>query len=136
MSLPRDTHTPPYRLVAEELRQQIRSGRIKPGERVPSSRDLEAKYDIANMTARSALRVLRDDGLIYSTPGRGNFVVDPLPPEPDKTQGAVEPEGQRQMPSAEYLELSGRLDALTAKVDDLMGFLQQLASFTERQKKS
>ncbi|MGY0059081.1 GntR family transcriptional regulator [Streptomyces sp. LZ34] len=136
MSLPRDTHTPPYRLVAEELRQQIRSGRIKPGERVPSSRDLEAKYDIANMTARSALRVLRDDGLIYSTPGRGNFVVDPLPPESGETQGAGEPEGQRQMPSAEYLELSGRLDELNAKVDDLMGFLQQLASFTERQKKS
>lgn len=136
MSLPRDTHTPPYRLVAEELRQQIRSGRIKPGERVPSSRDLEAKYDIANMTARSALRVLRDDGLIYSTPGRGNFVVDPLPPEPGETPGAGESEGQRQMASAEYLELSGRLDELNAKVDDLMGFLQQLASFTERQKKN
>ncbi|MBI0295032.1 winged helix-turn-helix transcriptional regulator [Streptomyces sp. PRKS01-29] len=135
MSLPRDTHTPPYRLVADELRKQIRSGRIKPGERVPSSRDLEARYDIANMTARSALRVLRDEGLIYSTPGRGNFVVDPLPPESEQTPGAGEPEGQRQMPSAEYLELSERLDALTAKVDDLLGVFQQLASFTERQKK-
>ncbi|MFE5163935.1 GntR family transcriptional regulator [Streptomyces sp. NPDC056697] len=136
MSLPRDTHTPPYRLVADELRQLIRSGRIKPGERVPSSRDLEAKYDIANMTARSALRVLRDEGLIYSTPGRGNFVVDPLPPESEEPPGAGETEGRRQMPSSEYLELSERLDALTAKVDDLLGVFQQLASFTERQKKS
>ncbi|AGP56303.1 winged helix-turn-helix domain-containing protein [Streptomyces rapamycinicus] len=136
MSLPRDTHTPPYRLVADELRQLIRSGRIKPGERVPSSRDLEAKYDIANMTARSALRVLRDEGLIYSTPGRGNFVVDPLPPESEEPPGAGETEGRRRMPSAEYLELSERLDALTAKVDDLLGVFQQLASFTERQKKS
>ncbi|MFE2674733.1 GntR family transcriptional regulator [Streptomyces hygroscopicus] len=135
MSLPRDAHTPPYRLVADELRQQIRAGRIKPGERVPSSRDLEAKYDIANMTARSALRVLRDEGLIYSTPGRGNFVVDRLPPESGDALGAGGPEGQRQMPSAEYLELSGRLDDLNAKVDDLMGFLQQLANFTERQQK-
>ncbi|MFF7650424.1 GntR family transcriptional regulator [Streptomyces sp. NPDC007983] len=135
MSLPRDTHTPPYRLVADELRQQIRSGRIKPGERVPSSRELEAKYDIANMTARSALRVLRDEELIYSTPGRGNFVVDPLPPEPSEAPGAGEPVGHRQMPSAEYLELSERLDTLTAKVDDLMGVFQQLASLTERQKK-
>ncbi len=62
MKLPKDSDTPPYRLVAEELRRQIRSGRLKPGERVPSSRDLEATYEIANMTARSALRMLRDEG--------------------------------------------------------------------------
>ncbi|MGI5469895.1 GntR family transcriptional regulator [Streptomyces sp. CA-132043] len=135
MSLPRDTHTPPYRLVADEIRKQIRSGRLKPGERVPSSRELEAKYEIANMTARSALRVLRDEGLIYSTPGRGNFVVDALPPESDGKAGAEQETAPSQMPTVEYEELSGRIDALTDKVDNLLDFFERLAQFNGRSPK-
>ncbi|MDT0451959.1 winged helix-turn-helix domain-containing protein [Streptomyces hesseae] len=135
MSLPRDSHTPPYRLVADEIRKQIRSGRIKPGERVPSSRDLEAEYEIANMTARSALRLLRDEGLIYSTPGRGNFVCDPLPPEPSTTAGTSKPEPADHMPTPEYEELSQRLDAVNARLDNLLEVFQQLAGITEKPKK-
>ncbi|MEU4209930.1 winged helix-turn-helix domain-containing protein [Streptomyces sp. NPDC026206] len=135
MSLPRDSHTPPYRLVADEIRKQIRSGRIKPGERVPSSRDLEAEYEIANMTARSALRLLRDEGLIYSTPGRGNFVCDPLPPEPSTTAGTSKQEPAEHMPTPEYVELSQRLDAVNARLDNLLDVFQQLAGITEKPKK-
>ncbi|WP_167501509.1 GntR family transcriptional regulator [Streptomyces malaysiensis] len=135
MSLPRDSHTPPYQLVADDIRQQIRSGRLKPGEKTPSSRELEARHKIANMTARSALRVLRDEGLIYTTPGRGSYVSDPLPPEFSADAGADEQESVRHIHSAEYLELSGRLDALTTKVDDLLGFLERLAGFSDHQKK-
>ncbi|NEA59404.1 winged helix-turn-helix transcriptional regulator [Streptomyces sp. SID13666] len=134
MSLPRDSHTPPYRLVADEIRQQIRSGRIKPGERVPSSRELEATHGIANMTARSALRVLRDEGLIYSTPGRGNFVVDTLPPDTGP-QAGTDPSEPRSMPSAEYLQLSERLDALNARLDGLLEVFQQLGAVTGPKKK-
>lgn len=135
MSLPRDSHTPPYKLVADEIRQQIRSGRIKPGERVPSSRDLEAKYEIANMTARSALRLLQDEGLIYSTPGRGNFVVDSLPSESSPKAGQGQQEDERHMPTPEYVELSERLDAINARLDSLLGVFQQLAGVTEKPKK-
>lgn len=135
MSLPRDSHTPPYRLVADEIRKQIRSGRIKPGERVPSSRDLEAEYEIANMTARSALRLLRDEGLIYSTPGRGNFVCDPLPPEPSTTAGTSKQQPADHMPTPEYVELSQRLDAVNARLDNLLEVFQQLAGITEKPKK-
>ncbi|MEU6578853.1 GntR family transcriptional regulator [Streptomyces sp. NPDC046805] len=127
MKLPKDSDTPPYRLVAEELRRQIRSGRLKPGERVPSSRDLEASYEIANMTARSALRVLRDEGLIYSMPGRGNFVADPLPSGVDSKAGAPEAGGSERMPTAEYIELSERLDAINARLDTLLQVFQQLS---------
>lgn len=122
---------PPYRLVADKIRQQIRSGRIKPGERVPSSRDLEAEYKIANMTARSALRVLRDEGWIYSKPGVGNFVTDTPP-----TAGqAASEEATGRMPTPEYIELSERLDAVNARIDSLLAVFQQLAGVTEKPKK-
>ncbi|MEU2654177.1 GntR family transcriptional regulator [Streptomyces sp. NPDC007325] len=136
MTLPRDSHTPPYQLLADEIRQQIRSGRIKPGERVPSSRDLEAKYEIANMTARSALRVLRDEGLIYSKPGVGNFVVDTLPASTSPKADASEQGSERHMPTPEYVELSERLNAIDARLDSLLSIFQQLAGVSEKPRKS
>lgn len=68
---------PPYRRVADVLRQEIKAGRLKPGEQLPSHRELEARFEIANMTARSALRVLREEGLIHTVQGRGSYVLDP-----------------------------------------------------------
>ncbi|SHL62263.1 GntR family transcriptional regulator [Streptomyces yunnanensis] len=123
---------PPYRAVADELRRQIRAGRFKPGERVPSSRQLEKDYVIANMTARSALRVLADEGLIYNVTGRGNFVSDPLPAEPSADE---QTEGQpAKLHSAEYRELSKRLDELNAQIEGMRDIFQRLAAFTQPQK--
>ncbi|WP_123441618.1 winged helix-turn-helix domain-containing protein [Streptomyces sp. PanSC9] len=61
------------------LRQQILSGRLKPGERLPPLRLLQQQYQIAGMTARAALRVLSAEGLVDVVPGHGSFVADPLP---------------------------------------------------------
>lgn len=67
---------PPYQHAADELRREIKAGRYKPGEQLPSYRELQERFGVANMTARSALAVLRDEGLIYTIQGRGSFVTD------------------------------------------------------------
>lgn len=67
---------PPYQHAADELRRDIKAGRFKPGEQMPSVRELQERFGIANMTARSALNVLRDEGLIHTIHGRGSFVTD------------------------------------------------------------
>ncbi|MFH8339643.1 GntR family transcriptional regulator [Streptomyces sp. AM6-12] len=67
---------PPYQHAADELRRDIKQGRFKPGEQMPSVRELQERFGVANMTARSALNVLRDEGLIYTIHGRGSFVAD------------------------------------------------------------
>ena len=95
MSLPTKDPRPPYLLAADAIRREIAAGRIKPGERVPSYRELEERFGIANMTARSALRVLREEGLIYTVQGRGSFVTD-SPPATERRAGEVPP----QSPSA------------------------------------
>lgn len=67
----------PYLQVAEVLRQEIEAGKYQ-DERLPSYRELEERFGVANMTARSALRVLREENVIYTVPGRGSFVTRPL----------------------------------------------------------
>jgi DNA-binding transcriptional MocR family regulator len=46
------------------------------GKQLQSYRELQERFGIANMTARSALNVLRDEGLVYTIHGRGSFVAD------------------------------------------------------------
>ncbi|MEU5214700.1 GntR family transcriptional regulator [Streptomyces sp. NPDC020807] len=75
---------PPYRRVADVLRDEILRGDLKPGQQLPSHRELQERFEVANMTARSALRVLRDEGLIHTVQGRGSYV---LPPEGEGAGG-------------------------------------------------
>jgi GntR family transcriptional regulator len=60
--------------VANELRARIESGQLPPDARVPSITTLMQEYGIARNTARHALAVLAEDGLIEITPGWGSFV--------------------------------------------------------------
>ncbi|MEU1805990.1 winged helix-turn-helix domain-containing protein [Streptomyces sp. NPDC019937] len=81
MTPPTHDARPPYQQAAEAIRSDIKVGKIKPGEQLPSHRELQERFGIANMTARSALRVLREEGLIYTVQGRGSYVADVIGPE-------------------------------------------------------
>lgn len=63
-----------YLQLAAHLREQIRSGELPPRSRVPSLTSLAAEHKLADMTVRRALRLLIDEGLIETRPGRGTFV--------------------------------------------------------------
>ena len=58
--------------LAGILRQQIKAGKL--GPRVPSIMELAAESELSAATVKRALRLLRDEGLIYTVPGRGTFV--------------------------------------------------------------
>lgn len=64
---------PPYRQVAAILRERIAAGTLASGARITES-DLTEEFDIARNTARRALAVLRDDGLVYTVAQRGSYV--------------------------------------------------------------
>jgi DNA-binding GntR family transcriptional regulator len=66
--------TPVYRQLAAILRGQISTGRLAPGDRIPSEHDLVDAYGIARTTARRAVAVLRQEGAVYAIPGEGVFV--------------------------------------------------------------
>ncbi|GAA3856764.1 GntR family transcriptional regulator [Streptomyces sedi] len=126
MALPPNDPRPPYQLAADKLREEITSGRLKPGDRLPSSRDLRESLGIANATVHSALRVLRDEGLIYSVQGRGSYVSDPESrrPSSDRAEGAppatetVSVEEFRRLVQ-DVADLHQRINELMARVADL-----------------
>ncbi|WND40828.1 GntR family transcriptional regulator (plasmid) [Streptomyces sp. BB1-1-1] len=64
---------PPYVRTADLLREEIRSGNF-PSGRLPSARELQDRFGIANSTAQNAVRVLKREGLVYAVKGRGVFV--------------------------------------------------------------
>ncbi len=63
-----------YELVAENLLREIASHRLKPGDVVPTERELTSAYQVGRSSIREALRTLESLGLIRPA-GRGAFVV-------------------------------------------------------------
>ncbi len=56
------------------LRRSIESGEFRPGERLPSESQLCRRYRVSRMTARQAIGVLLQEGLVTSSQGLGTFV--------------------------------------------------------------
>jgi GntR family transcriptional regulator len=71
------TPQPPSRRIAEELRRQIESGEWRPGDKLPSERALAETYGAARNTAREAIRILAEQGLVTAKHGSGVFVREP-----------------------------------------------------------
>jgi GntR family transcriptional repressor for pyruvate dehydrogenase complex len=70
---------PAYQLLADELRADITSGRLQPGERLPPEPELCVKTGVSRSTVREALRLLASQHLIVTTRGvtGGSFVAHP-----------------------------------------------------------
>jgi DNA-binding GntR family transcriptional regulator len=66
-----------YMRVAGDIAARIASGELKPGARLRSERDLAEHYEVSYGTVRSAMKVLRERGLITTIHGRGTFVATP-----------------------------------------------------------
>lgn len=74
MSLDPDDPRPPYLQIANALRAAILTKKFEPGEKLPSGPELAERYGVARQTVQSALRVLKDEGLIVSRQGQGAYV--------------------------------------------------------------
>ncbi|GCE19274.1 GntR family transcriptional regulator [Dictyobacter kobayashii] len=65
---------PRYYQLKEIMREKIRLGEWKPGDLIPSERELGEQYGISRMTARQAITELVNEGLFYREQGKGTFV--------------------------------------------------------------
>lgn len=68
---------PAYKKIQSAIRRRIDSGQLKPGNPVPSERELARIHRVSLMTARHALTELARDGLVERRHGAGTFVAPP-----------------------------------------------------------
>jgi len=69
-----------YRRIAQELRQQIKSGHPGPGEQLPTELELGERYEASRNTVRDAIKWLTANGLVETRPGQGTFVRPRITP--------------------------------------------------------
>jgi GntR family transcriptional regulator len=62
--------------VAGSIRADMAAGRLSPGDRLPSARDVAASLGVNLHTVLRAYQVLRDEGLVDMRRGRGAVVTD------------------------------------------------------------
>ncbi|GAA4099811.1 MULTISPECIES: GntR family transcriptional regulator [Streptomyces] len=80
------SRTPTYQSIAADLAKAISSGRIEVGAGLSSERALAQKYGAARHTVRSALELLREQGLVFT--GRRGTVVRTSATEPPSSPAA------------------------------------------------
>ncbi|PYX79428.1 MAG: PLP-dependent aminotransferase family protein [Acidobacteria bacterium] len=68
-----------YRWLYEELRSAILAGRLRPGSRLPATRDLAETYRISRPTVVTAFEQLKSEGYVEGRAGSGTYVSQVLP---------------------------------------------------------
>ncbi len=70
---------PVYHQVANAIEHEIEEGRLRPGQKIQSLREICIRFDISNVTAKRAIHKLRERGVIRTRAGSGAFVSDGRP---------------------------------------------------------
>jgi DNA-binding transcriptional regulator YhcF (GntR family) len=120
MGLKADDPRSPYLQIAEDLREQIRTGRLTPGDRIAPSRELEKYYEVARMTVQHALDLLKAEDLIFSNQGRGTFVRSDINP------AEIHPPAGAPDQSSTYRRLSAHIERIEGSVRELEERVRQI----------
>ena len=107
---------PMYWRIAQDLRQQIESGLLKPGQQLPTELELREKYEASRNTIRDAIKWLTNRALVETRPGQGTFVVERI--SPFVTTLSADPEtglgGGEGDAALSEIKATGRIPAVSA----------------------
>jgi DNA-binding GntR family transcriptional regulator len=113
---------PPYKRIAAKIKAQIERGELRPGDPVPSAREIMRAEGVSSATAARVAPVLRAEGFAVTTPGVGTVVTTPtkLTAGADRFQRLRN--GQSDVNGDEHAEMLGTgREAATQEVADGLG---------------
>ncbi len=109
---------PIYRQIVRQVTDAIAGGRLGPGERLPSHRELALQLVIAPLTVKKAYDELERERLIETQRGRGTFVRDSLP--------AMDPVLKRERLREAAQRLLSQAALSGVPYQDVLGLLEEL----------
>jgi len=119
-------HIPIYIQLMDQIKQRIATGELKPGDQLPTVRQLAADLRVNFNTIARAYRLLDEEGTISTQHGRGTYILDPLPEEEAKE---LRRKGLRRL-TREYLTSAHRLGYNPEEVQ--ASFQQKLEMWIEK----
>jgi GntR family transcriptional regulator, transcriptional repressor for pyruvate dehydrogenase complex len=125
--------------LAERIGGDIRGGRLRAGDRLPTEQELIAQFQVSRTVVREAMAALRTDGLIVSRQGAGVFVADSTVGRPfriisDELRSLEEVENVLQLRLAVEVEAAGIAAERRTKMDlqHIRGCLDRIDAAIEK----
>jgi len=117
--------------LAEWFAREIRSGRLKSGEQLPTEQQLISQFQVSRTVIREAMASLRSDGLVVSRQGSGVYVADQKANAgfrivPEEVRSLIEVQNILQLRLAVEVEAAGAA-AAKRSAEDLENMRQSLA---------
>ena len=74
IAIDKNSPVPTYRQIIKQITTLIHENKLKPGDKLPTERELASQLNIARGTVKKAYELLAADGIIETTQGRGTFI--------------------------------------------------------------
>lgn len=104
-----------YQSLVSLIHEWVSNGVLKPGDRVPSVREMSARLGYSAVTVHHAYGVLEDEGILESRPRSGFFISSEARPLPEFTLAA--PSGPENVEELEAADLESFLAAAASNAD-------------------
>jgi len=111
---------PIYRQLMRQIRDALAGGRLRPGDKLTSQRELAEQLVIAPLTVKKAYDELEREGLIRTERGRGTFVTE--------AALVLDPFQQRERLRDPARQLLSRAHLAGVPFDEVVGLLEEVRS--------
>lgn len=65
-----------YEQLVQQIEQRVVAGELRPGDKLPSERELAEQFGVSRTAVREAVKALREKGLVEVQLGRGTYITD------------------------------------------------------------
>lgn len=118
--LEREHPEPLYRRLTTALLEQISSGKLLPGQRLPSTRELQRLYGVSSIVVRQAVVELQRQGKVFGVPGKGTFVAERKVDKILQTLDGFTEDMRRQGIAASSIVLRAELRPVQGRVAEML----------------
>lgn len=109
---------PIYEQIAGQIRLQIREGRLKAMDPLPSVRGFAREYRVSALTVKKAYDLLEEEGFVHTVHGKGTYVAQ-------VSANAVQEELQKQL-ETQFLQAIGKAREMKMNDEEVLELVRML----------